>query len=104
MALNKTITNEKGIATSYHKIGDVIVNKLDVEALDGEAAEQRYALSISVESFVSSEFRQKSERLIAERRSLMPICTLEEIESIPLMTLCYKKLKENEVFAGAEDC
>lgn len=110
MALNKTLINDRGITTTYHKIGDVIVSKNTMQRPifdDAQPVEDNqiyYEVVISVESFVSAEIRQKSDRLVAEHRSFALACTLDELATTPLMALCYGKLKETDVFAGAEDC
>lgn len=97
MALKKTITNANGVLADYHKISNVRVGKRNNEDSD-------YAVVVVVDSYVSAEIRNKGANLIAVRNSKSLTATLEEIESKPILTLAYDKLKETEDFKGAEDC
>ena len=97
MALKKTIVKANGTSTEYHKISNIRVGKRNNDDID-------YAVVVVVDSYVSTEIRNKGANLIAVRNSKSLTATLEEIESKPILALAYDKLKETEDFKGAEDC
>ena len=100
MALKKLITNRKGIATSYHKIKEVTVQKINPRA-DGE---ESVSLFIIVSSFVTQSYREASDQLSADSARYTLVCPLKDLVSTPILALCYDKLKELPVFKNAEDC
>ena len=91
MALSKKITNNKGVVSEYHKIVNVSINA---------SAEE---VSVHVASFSSKAYREKSVYNDVDTLCLFISCTIEEIEKTPIYKLMYDKLKETELFRGAED-
>ena len=101
MALNKAITNEKGVTTNYHKVGTLSLVK---HAPKDETDETSHLLCVNVSSFVSEEYRRESEKLAVSSRDYHIKVTLAELETTPLLALIYAKLKALPIFEGAEDC
>lgn len=101
MALKKTIVNNKGVVTSYHKITALTVFKQrESRGVEGV----QYVMRVQVGSYTSADMRQKSETLKADIMPYTFICSYDELTHIPTFTLAYSKLKELERFAEAEDC
>lgn len=101
MALNKAITNEKGITTNYHKIGTLSLVKVTPKE---ETDETSHLLCVNVSSFVSEDYRRESEKLAVSSRDYNFKITLAELTETPILTLAYNKLKSLPMFDGAEDC
>ena len=88
MALCKEIITNQGYATNYHKITEVSLS-------DG-------TLTCLLTSYVTKEYRDL-ERPAARRNYYFDV-SIEEEESMGIRQLAYKKLKELEEWADAEDC
>jgi hypothetical protein len=100
MALNKTITQENGIVTNYHKV--TRVNFIDA---NGEKPSEKVVplvLQVTVTSFLNEEFREAGHSI--NSNSYFFAVTNEEEETLGIRKLAYGKLKTLEVFAEAEDC
>ena len=94
MALNKKITKENGIETSYHRIIGVC---LEVEA------EDRLMLIVRLESYLDSEYRDKAQPIYSKNYNL-PLTSDESVESMSIRQFAYDKLKELPEWADAIDC
>ena len=101
MALNKAITDAKGITTNYHKVGTLSLVKYVPK---NETDETSHILCVNVSSFVSEEYRRESEKLAVSNRDYHIKVTLAELSETPVLTLAYNKLKSLPIFEGAEDC
>ena len=101
MALNKAITNAKGITTNYHKVGNLSLVKYTPK---NEADETSHLICANVASFVSEEYRRESEKLAVSSRDYHIKITLAELETVPMLALAYAKLKSLLAFEGAVDC
>ncbi len=88
MALQKTITDNKGISTTYHRVSHVSLNNND--------------LSCTLQSYVSEIYRENEN--YANAQPYFFVITVEEEESMGIRALCYTKLKELEEWADATDC
>lgn len=88
MALCKEVITNQGYATNYHKF-------TEVSLADG-------TLAGLLTSYVSREYRDLERP--ATRRNYYFTITIEEEESMGIRQLAYKKLKELEEWADAEDC
>ena len=88
MAVCKEVITQQGYATNYHKFTEVTLTDNSLTGL--------------LTSYVSREYRE------LERPALFKTyyfeVTLEEEESMGIRQLAYKKLKELEDWADAEDC
>jgi hypothetical protein len=91
MALSKKITSSKGVVSEYHKIVSVSINSAVGE------------VSVHVASFSSKAYREKSVYNDVDTLCLFISCTIEDLEKTPIYKLLYDKLKETELFKGAED-
>lgn len=91
MALFKKITNSKGVVSEYHKIMSVSLNSTGDET------------SVHVGSFASKSYRDKSVYNEVDMHCIFLPVTIEELEKTPIYKLMYDKLKETELFKGAED-
>lgn len=101
MALNKAITNEKGITTNYHKVGTLsLVKYIPKEDTDDTS----HLLCVNVYSFVSEDYRRESEKLAVSNRDYHIKVTLAELSETPILALAYNKLKSLPIFENAEDC
>ena len=94
MALNKKITKENGIETSYHRITGVC---LEVEA------EDRLMLIIRLESYLDREYRDKAQPIYSKNYHL-PLTSDESVESMSIRQFAYDKLKELPEWADAIAC
>ena len=88
MALCKEVVTKEGYITNYHKFTEVTV--LD-DKLIGELS-----------SYVSREYRNLNRP--AHTKIYCFEIKIEEEESMGIRQLAYKKLKELEEWADAEDC
>lgn len=88
MALLKTITNEKGVTTTYHKVNDVSL--------------YNNTLNCFMESYVSEEYRNAG--YSADSLIFTFNITVEEEESMGIRALCYTKIKELQEWQDAQDC
>ena len=88
MALCKEIITKEGYATNYHKFTEVTVSD---NKLIGELS-----------SYVSREYRNLNRP--AYTKVYCFDITVEEEESMGVRQLAYKKLKELDEWADAEDC
>ena len=108
MALNKSITNQLGVTTNYHKIREIEMRKIRRTDLDPETEEAKivesYSMQVQIFSYVSAEVRQNSESYAADRKQLILSATVEEGDSTPAFELAYNKLKGTSIFEGATDC
>ena len=95
MALKLNITNNKGITTTYHRIDEVTVRK---------SANDKYMLTARMKSYTTEDVRRKAGSLFADESTHNIVCLREEIETKPVIGICYDKLKHRKEFAGAEDC
>jgi hypothetical protein len=93
MALRKTITDQYGITTSYHRVGYISYSP---------SRHRPCKLTFEVLSFVSDDFSTPTRPL--NRCKYTVDVSVEEEESMGLRALCYTKLKEIEEWADAEDC
>lgn len=94
MALNKIMTDHKGVTTTYHKIDNVEVEKNDTG----------YQLYLHLMSYVSEAWRFASKNNYAAQSSYLVSASLEEVENMPIMTVAYHALKQLDAFIDAEDC
>lgn len=105
MALKKTMVRQNGITVTYHKIGEIRLQKRETEL--NEAGEQvpvdpvRYSVNCNVNSYTSEEYRQKGAENYVEKDFFS--CDLSEAEMANVYSSIYGKLKESEKFSGAED-
>ena len=94
MALKKTITDKKGISTSYHKITEIAVASKEDNAYHAHAA---------LKSYVSEDIRQES----VDNEVIMKFyyfnLTEEEMNGNIFVTM-YNKIKALPEFEDAEDC
>lgn len=88
MALSMTKTNEAGVITNYHKIGNVSLRD--------------NSLNCILNSYASKEYRE-AERS-ADSSFFNFEITTEEEESMGIRALCYTKIKALPEWADAEDC
>ena len=88
MALNKTITSDNGITTTYHKINDLYL--------------RQSTLICSLASYVSADYAISN--LPAMTSSIDFDITIEEEESMGIRQLAYTKLKELPEWEDATDC
>lgn len=88
MALAKAITNEKGVVTNYHKVGEVTLSENQ--------------LFCRVSSYVSKEYRDAEQ--MADSSMFIFDITVEEEESMGIRALCYNKIKALDGWADATDC
>ena len=88
MALCKEVVTNQGYATNYHKLTEV--------SLAGNT------LTGLLTSYVTREYRELERP--ATRKNYYFNVTLEEEESMGIRQLAYKKLKELDEWADAEDC
>lgn len=95
MALKKAITNQKGVTTNYHKIGNFSIRK---------TPDEKYVICVQVLSFVSEEYRRLSETNSIVNIDYLVRAEADEISTTPILTLAYNKLKALPTFDGAEDC
>ena len=89
MALLKSFIDGAGVTTNYHKINQVTVNNNKVLCI--------------MSSYISKECRDLNYSEVNNRTFQFDI-TVEEEESMGIRQLCYKKIKELEQWADAEDC
>ena len=101
MALNKAITNAKGIETSYHKICKISLVKSKPK---NEEDETSHLICANVFSYVTEEHRRAAENSAVSNRDYHIKVTLAELETTPMLTLAYARLKALPMFEGAEDC
>ena len=94
MALNKKITKENGIETSYHRIIGVC---LEVEA------EERLMLIVRLESYLDREYRDKAQPIYSKNYHL-PLTSDESVENMSIRQFAYDKLKELPEWEDAIDC
>lgn len=88
MALLKSITNEKGVTTTYHKVSDVTL--------------YNNTLSCIIESYVSEIYRELNQN--ADSYAFTFDISVEEEESMGIRALCYTKIKNLYPWSDAEDC
>lgn len=88
MALSKIKISEEGFSTSYHKVTEVVIRDEFMRCL--------------MSSYVSKEYRDLERP--AHSKIFNFIISLEEEESMGARQLAYKKIKELEEWADAEDC
>ena len=92
MALFKKITNPKGVVSEYHKIMSVSCE-----------AENNDFLTVRTGSFASQDYRDANvHNYVGTDCFYIPVAK-EELESTPILKLAYSKLKETELYKGAED-
>lgn len=99
MALNKTLIQDNGITTSYHK-----VTRATFIDSNGEHPSEEYVplrLQVNVTSFLNEEYREAGHSITSNIYSFN--ITSEE-ETAGIRKLAYNKLKTLEIFADAEDC
>lgn len=94
MALNKKITKENGIETSYHRIIGVC---LEVEA------EDRLMLIVRLESYLDREYRDKTQPIYSKNYHL-PLTSDKSVDNTSVRQFAYDKLKELPEWADAVDC
>ena len=88
MALSLTKTNDAGVITTYHRIGNVSLRD--------------NSLSCVLESYASREYRNLQRS--ADSTFFRFEITTEEEESMGIRALCYTKIKTLPEWAEAEDC
>lgn len=99
MALNKIITQENGIATSYHK-----VTRVTFIDSNGEYPSEEHIplkLQVNVTSFLNKDYRETGHSISSD---IYLFSVTDEEETLGIRKLAYDKLKTLEVFADAEDC
>lgn len=94
MALNKEITSKQGVVSTYHKI----------TAYAGINDGERSIVNVTVRSYVSQEKRNENVDYHCSERDFPVTVTTYELDSIPVLTLLYNKLKDKSFFAYATDC
>ena len=108
MALNKVITNEVGVTTTYHKIDEINMRKILATEINAETEEtytiEKVNVTVSIFSYVTKEIRDLSIRNAASRRKLFFDCSLDDIKNKPIYTVLYDKIKELKPFKDATDC
>jgi hypothetical protein len=95
MALTKSITNDLGVTTNYHKVSRVAISEFS------GFGEGTY-ITFDVESYVSKDYRDQNKP--ADSSNFGFEISLAEEESMGIRALCYTKLKETEAWKDAEDC
>jgi hypothetical protein len=103
MALNKTIIDNRGVATSYHKIANLSIAKRIAKINNGDDETVIYNLRPQVASYISEEIRQTSEQLNVTITPYSLDCTYDELNTTPAFALAYAKLKDTEQFKDAID-
>ena len=88
MALSKSITNDVGVVTTYHKIQNVSLYEGTLHCM--------------LNSYDSKDYRVIDKP--AETTTFNFNITVEEEESMGVRALCYKKIKELDSWTDAEDC
>ena len=88
MALNKTLINNQGVATNYHRVSHVSLRDNNLDCI--------------VESYVSKDYRELDRS--ADNSFFSFHITIEEEESMGIRQLCYTKIKELPEWSDAEDC
>lgn len=96
MALKKTIIEDNGIATEYHKIKRIEVTD--------KIKEEYYVISIDVSSFISEELRQKSNTNSVIIRQYGFRVVAADVENKGIYEIAYTELKKQKDFVDAEDC
>lgn len=91
MALNKTFTQENGIATSYHKVSRVSIS-----------ADNEMSMGVEVTSYMNEDYRE-SDYPVTSLFYNFDI-TSEEEQSMSARKLAYAKLKTLPEWADAVDC
>jgi hypothetical protein len=94
MALNKKITKENGVETSYHRITGVC---LEVEA------ENSLMLIIRLESYLDREYRDKAQPIYSKNYNL-PLTSDESTDNMGIRQFAYDKLKQLLEWSDAVDC
>ena len=94
MALRKTITDARGITTTYHKISDISIRP----------GEEDMILRTTVMSYTDEEVRRTNPNLYVEVYDQLFNVTMAELETIPVYTLAYDNLKKLSKFYEAENC
>ena len=88
MALYKSVTDEKGVITTYHRVTNASVRNNN--------------LSCILESYVSKDYREVEQPAASGYYDFT--ISVEEEESMGIRQLCYKKLKELPEWSDAVDC
>lgn len=88
MALYKSITDEKGVITTYHRVANATLRNSE--------------LSCILDSYVSQDYRELEKPADSHYYSFS--ITVEEEESMGIRQICYKKIKEMPEWEGAVDC
>ena len=109
MALKKTIIENNGIQTEYHKIksinaGSKQVRKIRVDGSNETTEEAFYRLSVTLLSYVSAELREKSSGLSVKEVEYTFIVSAADVESLPIFKVAYDEVKKLDAYAGAKDC
>ena len=99
MALQKTIVQNNGITTSYHKIRKVIL--IDDNGSYGTTEKISLRINVVVISYVNEEYRITSN---AVKTETYDFTITDEEELIPIRQLGYEKLKTLDIFKDAIDC
>lgn len=93
MALRKTITDQRGNTTVYHRVGFISFDP---------TRRRPCSLTFEVRSYASSDFSVPNRPLSMVKYSF-DVSAAEE-DSLGIRALCYTKLKELEEWADAGDC
>lgn len=115
MALKKTIIENNGIQTEYHKINGIKIgskhirrDRIEVDKDGAKSFETVnvpiYGITLSLVSYVSQELREKSNTLSVKEKEYHFTIPATDLEFKPLYLLAYAELKKLEAFEGAEDC
>lgn len=99
MALNKTLIQDNGITTSYHK-----VTRATFIDSNGEHPSEEYIplrLQVNVTSFLNEDYRKTGYSINSEIYTFDITAADEELG---IRKLAYTKLKALDAFADAEDC
>lgn len=93
MALRKTITDQRGNTTVYHRVGFISFDP---------ARHRPCRVTFELLSFATSDFKVPN-RPLSRFKYTFDVSSDEE-STMGIRTLCYTKLKEIEEWADAEDC
>lgn len=93
MALSKTIIQDNGVETSYHKVTEVYLRVEDNGKL---------MLMIRLESYLDREYRDKNKPISFKNYNIF--LSSDEAENLSIRQYAYSKLKELPEWADAVDC
>ena len=109
MALKKTIIENNGIQSEYHKIsairiGSKHMRKTRVKGSAEVKEEACYSFTVTLLSYINAEFRQKSKGHSVKETEYVFTVSAADFESLPIFKVAYDEVKKLDAFEGAEDC